>query len=51
MTVEKTELMKQYFDESKNIKDDYGENSVVFMLVPFMRFTVKKKTVLQTYTK
>ena len=33
MSGDKTQLMKQYFDESKNIKDDYGENSVVFMQV------------------
>ena len=33
MAGDKTQLMKQYFNESKNIKDDYGENSVVFMQV------------------
>ena len=32
-TSDKTQLMKQYFDESKNINDEYGENSVVFMQV------------------
>ena len=33
MVGDKTQLMKQYFDESKNINDEYGENSVVFMQV------------------
>tara|TARA_B100000475_G_C15029369_1_gene327316 strand:- start:1535 stop:4558 length:3024 start_codon:yes stop_codon:yes gene_type:complete len=31
MESDKTEMMQQYFDESKKLKDDYGENSVVFM--------------------